>query len=197
MTGDDGRPPEPTGDDDGVRIPLIRTAIIGVSVVAVVVVTAAHRPNPLLAVGLGAMTAVCGWLAVIDFDQHRLPNRIVGPLAVAVTVAVVAGGLRTDDLAQSGRSLVFGLAAAAFLLVGNLVGGLGMGDVKYAFPLAATLGWFGWEPVLTWAFVTAAVGGVAGFAVIVSGLGRRYRIPYGPFMTIGFFAAILSAAPTP
>ena len=100
-----------------------------------------------------------------------------------------------EDLARSGRALLFGLAAAGVLLIGNLVGGMGMGDVKYAFPLGATLGWFGSEPVVTWAFVTAAVGGIAGLAVIVSGQGRRYRIPYGPFMTIGLFAGLLSAAP--
>ncbi|MDH3299720.1 MAG: A24 family peptidase [Acidimicrobiia bacterium] len=196
MTGDDAKP-EPADEDSGSEIPLVRATIIGMSVGAVVVVGRAHWPNPLVAIGLAAMTAVCGWLAVIDLDEHRLPNRIVGPLALAVTVAVVAGGLWTADPARSGRSLLFGLAAAAFLLIGNLIGGLGMGDVKYAFPLAATLGWFGSEPVLAWAFVTAVVGGLAGFAAIVSGQGRRYRIPYGPFMTIGFFAGILSAAPGP
>ena len=174
---------------------LVRAAIIGMTFVAVLVVARAHWENPVVAVGLAAMVAVCGWLSVIDFDEHRLPNRIVGPLAVAVAVAVIAGGMWTGDPTRSGRALLFGLAAAGFLLIGNLIGGLGMGDVKYAFPLAAALGWFGSEPVLTWAFVTAAVGGLAGFTVIVTGQGRRYRIPYGPFMTIGFFAGVLSAAP--
>lgn len=195
MTGDDARTPEPTADVDRADLALLRAAIIGLSAVAVVVVARAHWPNPVVAIGLAAMAAVCGRLAVIDFDEHRLPNRIVGPLAVAVAVAVISGGLWTEDLARSGRALLFGLAAAGFLLIGNLIGGLGMGDVKYAFPLATALGWFGSEPVLTWAFVTVAIGGLAGLAAILSGQGRRYRIPYGPFMTIGFFAGILSAAP--
>ncbi len=195
MTGDDANPPPPADDDHRGDASLIRAVIIGMSAVAVVVVARAHWPNPAAAVGLAAMAAVCGWLSVIDYDEHRLPNRIVGPLAVTVAVAVIGAGLWTGDPARSGRALLFGLGAATFLLIGNLVGGLGMGDVKYAFPLAAALGWFGSEPVLTWAFVTAAVGGLAGLAVIVSGQGRRYRIPYGPFMTIGFFAGVLSAAP--
>ena len=165
------------------------------SAVAIVVVTRAHWDSPLVAACLAVLIAVCGWLSVIDYEEHRLPNRIVGPLAAAVTVAVVAGGLLTGDPARTSRALLFGLAAAAFLLLGNLIGGLGMGDVKYAFPLATALGWFGIEPVLTWAFITAVVGGVAGLAVILFGQGRRHRIPYGPFMTIGLFAGLLAAAP--
>lgn len=195
MTGANANASEPAADDGRAVAPLARAVIIGMSVVAVVVVARAHWEHPVAAVFLAAMVAVCGWLSVIDFDEHRLPNRIVGPLAVAVAVAVIAAGLWTGEPGRSGRAMLFGLAAAVFLLIGNLIGGLGMGDVKYAFPLATALGWFGAEPVLTWAFVTAAVGGLAGFAVIVSGQGRRYRIPYGPFMTIGFFAGVLSAAP--
>lgn len=195
MTGADANPHEPADGGPGPDTSLVRATIIGMTFVAVLVVTRAYWEKPLLAVGLAAMVAVCGWLSVIDFDEHRLPNRIVGPLAVAVAVAVIAGGLWAGDPARSGRALLFGLAAAGFLLIGNLIGGLGMGDVKYAFPLAASLGWFGSEPVLTWAFVTAAVGGLAGFAVIVTGQGRRHRIPYGPFMTIGFLAGVLAAAP--
>ncbi len=197
MTGDSAIPSDSTTAAGDTEPSLVRAAILAMSAVAVIVVVLAHRDNPVVAVGLGAIVAVCGWLSAIDYEQHRLPNRIVGPLAVAVTVAVVAGGLWSEDLARSGRALLFGLVAAAFLLLGNLIGGLGMGDVKYAFPLATTLGWFGVEPVLTWAFVTAAVGGLAGFAAIVSGQGRRYRIPYGPFMTVGLFAGLLSAAPGP
>ena len=195
MTGDAANPLRSASEEVRAVNPLIRATIIGVSAVAVVVVARAHWQNPIVAIGLAGLLAVGGLLSVIDYDQHRLPNRIVGPLAAAVTIAVIAGGLWTDDLGRSGRSLLFGLGAAAFLLIGNLIGGLGMGDVKYAFPLAAALGWFGSEPVLTWAFVTAVVGGLVGLAVIVSGQGRRYRIPYGPFMTIGLFVGLLSAAP--
>ncbi len=195
MTADDAQPIEPVEPGSEGGRSLVRAAITGITAVAIVVVARAHWASPIVAVGLAVMLAVCGRLSVIDYNEHRLPNRIVGPLAIAVTTAVVVGGLWTDDLTRSGRAMLFGLAAAAFLLVGNLIGGMGMGDVKYAFPLATALGWFGSQPVLTWALVTAAVGGLAGLAVIVSGRGRRYRVPYGPFMTIGLFVGLLSAAP--
>lgn len=195
VIGDSAQPTDSTSDETATFMSPVEAAIVGISAVAVVVVTRVHWEDPVVAVALGLMMAVCGWLSAIDYQQHRLPNRIVVPLAAAVTVAVVAGGLGSEDLARSGRALLFGLAASGFLMLGNLLGGLGMGDVKYAFPLAAALGWFGTQPVLTWAFTTAAIGGLAGLAVIVSGQGRRYRIPYGPFMTIGFFAGLLNAAP--
>ncbi len=195
MTGDDATPPEAASSSTEGPNALARSAILGMTAVAMVVVAAAHWANPVVALGLAAMVAVCGWLSAVDYEEHRLPNRIVGPLAVAVTTAVVTGGVWTGDLGRSGQALLLGLAASMFLFVGNLLGGLGMGDVKYAFPLAGALGWFGTEPVLTWAFVTAAIGGLAGLAILVTGQGRRARIPYGPFMTLGLFAGLLSAAP--
>jgi len=164
------------------------------ALVAAVVVAVAHRENPLAAVALGVLVVIAGWLSAIDLKEHRLPNRIVGPLAGAVLLAVVSAGIWNADLARSGRALLFGLGAAAVLLVGNLVGGIGMGDVKYAFPLWATLGWFGADAVVMAALVTAAAGGLAAIVVLLSGRGRQYRLPYGPFMSIGLVAGLLQAA---
>jgi len=174
---------------------LVRFVIAGITVVATIAVAIVHWSYPVSALLLAGLVAVSGWLAVIDFEERRLPNVIVGPLAAAVTVAVVLAGFVNNDLERSGRSLLFGLAAATFFLIGNLLGGMGMGDVKYAFPLGATLGWFGLQPLINAAFFTVLIGGLAAVYVLASGKGRRYRLPYGPFMSAGLVVGLLSATP--
>jgi len=173
----------------------VRSAVIGVTVSATILVVLVHRATPVTAIGLGLLVVFAGWLSVIDFEQHRLPNRIIGPLTGAVTVVVVLAGLVNDDLGRSGRALLIGLAASIVMLVGNLIGGMGMGDVKYAFPLAATLGWFGLSPVLAGALVMAFTGGLAALVVLIIGKGRGHRLAYGPFMSLGLIGGLLTAAP--
>jgi len=172
-----------------------RPAIAGITVVSMIAVANVHWSNPVSALLLAGLVAVSGWLAVIDFEVRRLPNIIVGPLAAAVTFAVVLAGFVNNDIGRSGRALLFGLAAAIFFLVGNLLGGMGMGDVKYAYPLGATLGWFGRQAVLNAAFTTVLIGGLAAVAVLALGKGRRYRLPYGPFMSAGLVVGLLTANP--
>lgn len=158
-----------------------------------VMVAYAHWSDPIAALALAGLVGVAGCLSMIDFEHHRLPNRIVGPLAAAVTLAVVLSGLLDDDISRSGRAMLFGLAAAGFFLVGNLVGGMGMGDVKYAYPLGTTLGWFGVQALTTALLVTVLIGGLAAVVVLLSGRGRHYRLPYGPFMSVGLVAGLLAA----
>ncbi len=153
----------------------------------------AHRHQPATAMMLATWVGVAAWLSAIDMRERRLPNRIVGPLAAAVVLAVIGAGVLTDELGRSGRALTVGAVAFVVCLVANLAGGMGMGDVKYAFPLFATVGWFGGDAVVAAVLVTTLAGAVAGAAVLVMGLGRRYRLPYGPFMSLGLIAGLVVA----
>jgi leader peptidase (prepilin peptidase)/N-methyltransferase len=170
-------------------------AVVVLGLSAAVAVAVAYRTAPIQAVLLVAMVVVSTWLSVIDFREHRLPNRIVGPLALAVLVSVLAAGLIDDDLARSWRALGFGAALSAILLLANIVGGLGMGDVKYGFPMAATVGWFGWDALSIAVMITTVT--AAGFAIVllVRGGGRHQQLAYGPFMALGMAVGLLAAAP--
>jgi len=55
-----------------------------------------HRSNPVAAVALAGGVATLGALAAIDFRTHRMPNRIVGPLAAAAVAADFVAGLGID-----------------------------------------------------------------------------------------------------
>ena len=125
-------------------------------------------------------------LSVIDFEQRRLPNRIVLPATVAVLAAQAA--FFPDGLVEC---VVAAVCAALFLLVPGLIcrGGVGMGDVKLALLLGAALG----QGVALALFMAALASVPAALVVLaragVSG-GRRQTIPFGPFLAGGAIVAL-------
>ncbi len=186
--------PDPD-DEAGVSGHPIRDGLtVLVGAVAAILVLIGHRSTPFTALGSAAVVMVSTWLAVIDFREHRLPNRIVGPLAGAVAVWLFVAGLVEDDLGRTARALGFGLAVAGFLLLANILGGLGMGDVKYGFPMAATVGWFGWDALSVTIVVTTVSGAVAAVVMLVLGRGRSAQLSYGPYMALGLAGGLLATA---
>ena len=175
--------------------PIATGLVLATGAAGLVLVAVAFRSMPVLAALLVVMVAVSTWLSKIDVAEHRLPNNIVGPLAAAVTIAVIVGGLVEGDLGRSGRALGFGLALSAALFVASIIGGLGMGDVKYGFPMAATLGWFGLEALFLALFVMSLSGAIVAAGVLMTKRGRGTNIPYGPFMALGLVLGLLASAP--
>jgi leader peptidase (prepilin peptidase) / N-methyltransferase len=150
----------------------------------------------LLAVGvtpallaIGYLAVVTPWLVAFDVREHRLPNVLVVP-------GIAAGGLAVaGEWAATGRlplvPLIAASAYAGFLLVLNLLGGMGMGDVK----LAAGLGLASWNVgVAALSPVTAfLVGGLVSLVLLIAGR-RGKRIAFGPFLLGGFWAAVVLQA---
>lgn len=167
---------------------------VAIGIVATILVVVAHRANPLTAAALGVVLAVSVWLSAIDVREHRLPNRIVGPLAAVVALGVLVAGLLDDDLGRTGRALAFGVAVFGVLLIASIVGGLGMGDVKYGFPMATTVGWFGWDAVSVAIMVTSLAGAIAAIAILIIDSNLKRQLPYGPFMALGLAAGLLFSA---
>ncbi len=124
------------------------------------------------------------WLAAVDVEVQRLPDRVTLPLLAATPVAVTVLALAERDLALLGRALLAGLALGAFYAVLAMVGdGMGGGDVKLAPTLGMLLGALGWGHVLAGVmltFVTASVFGL--FLVLFRRAGRRTLFAFGPFM---------------
>lgn len=179
-------------DGETTTRPFTEVLVIGLGVCAAVLVVIVHRRILLGGLALAVVVGVSTWLAVIDLRVHRLPNRIVAPLAAAVTVGLVVAGFAEDDLTRAGRAIGFGLATALALLVLNLIGGIGMGDVKYGYPMAATVGWFGWDALFVALLVTTLVGAVVAVAMLVRGGGRNQHLAYGPYMALGLAVSLIT-----
>ncbi len=80
-------------------------------------------------VGLAALE----WLAAVDLDVARLPDRILVPATIWTTLGVAVTMWITSPLAGAGASLAAALCGGGFQIL-HLVGGgkLGFGDVKLA-----------------------------------------------------------------
>ncbi len=135
-------------------------------------------------------------LALVDLRTHRLPNRLTLPaypiIAALLAAAALASGQYGSLLrALLGAAAVLGAFAALHLLRPR---GMGMGDVKLAGTMGAALGWISWSAVLVGTFLGFALGAVVGVALIAGGRANRSTpLPFGPFMLVGAWLAILGS----
>ncbi|HUC36012.1 MAG TPA: A24 family peptidase [Acidimicrobiales bacterium] len=148
-------------------------------------------PFAVLGIALVAISAV-------DLERFLIPNRIVYPtLAVVAPLLVVSSAVdhRWGSLA---RAAIAGAAAfAAFLAVHLAVPkGMGFGDVRLAGLVGLTTGWLGLGHAFVAFLAAFVIGALAGVVVmVVSGGGRKTKIPFGPFLAAGAVVAVLWGGP--
>lgn len=127
-------------------------------------------------------------LSVIDFKTHRLPNRIVGWFGFTELAVIGVLSLGASDLDQLANDLAIAVATTTtYLLLYFLSGGsLGMGDVKFAFPLGLCVGWYSPDYWLLAIFVSFLIAGlVAAIGLASKKMTRKSRLAFGPFMFLG------------
>jgi leader peptidase (prepilin peptidase)/N-methyltransferase len=119
-------------------------------------------------------------LSAIDIQRGIIPNRIVLPAAAIVLVAQLA-----LFPGQASEWVLAAILSAFALMIPQLLGRswMGMGDVKLALLLGATLGWGVMGAVLIGFLCTFPV---AVAILIRGGIGaRKTTIPFGPFLALG------------
>ena len=137
------------------------------------------------------LSCVLLFLTFVDLDHRILPDKVTLPgIAVGLIVAPLVG---LTTFPESLIGVVAGGGALYLIaLAGSAVFGkesMGGGDIKLAAMLGAFLGWQG---VIVFLFVAFFVGAVVGVAVLAA---RRsegdHTIPFGPFIALGAFVAML------
>ena len=134
-------------------------------------------------VSAAVVGTVLALAALVDLHEHRLPNTLLG-IGLA---AVVAG-----TFATSLHSLL--AAAAGFLLAGlpmfltHVRRGVGLGDVKAAAVVGASLGPVGLMAAPVAVAVAALVAATCGWWT-----GRR-RMPLGPALWLGWAVSMWSTS---
>jgi leader peptidase (prepilin peptidase) / N-methyltransferase len=127
-------------------------------------------------------------LTVIDYEHHRLPNRLVYPVAIgAIVLLVVAAAVRHDwsDLlrAVEGGAVVFAVLFAIMLISPR---SFGYGDVRLGGVLGLYLGFESWAAVYY-----GILGGFVLGTVVAVGLlsarraNRKTAIAFGPMLLLG------------
>ncbi|NKN34018.1 prepilin peptidase [Marichromatium bheemlicum] len=130
-------------------------------------------------------------LAVIDLDTQLLPDRITLPL-LWLGLILSLFGLFTDAHAAiigaaAGYLLLWGLYHAFRLLTGKE--GMGYGDFKL---LALFGAWLGWQALPLVILLSALSGSLVGGALIaLRRQGRDTPLPFGPFLAIAGWIALL------
>ena len=134
-----------------------------------------------------AMVLLLVPVALIDLDTQTIPNKLM------LIGAVVAPGLvllvSPDDIVEH---LIAAAAGGGFFLLAVLAypRGMGVGDIK----LAAVLGLFLGRAVGPAIFLALVSGTLVGGLIMArKGVqeGRKTKIPFGPFLALGGYVALL------
>ena len=131
-------------------------------------------------------------LSRIDFREHRLPNVLVlvtylGGIIGFSLVALTQNDIRVLVSAFSGSFI-----ACFVYLVIHLLGGMGMGDVKYAAVIGLYLGSLGWTYLYLGSLISFACAALWVVPLMFSS--RKTRdVPFGPFMALGVLVSGLLA----
>jgi leader peptidase (prepilin peptidase)/N-methyltransferase len=125
-------------------------------------------------------------LSVIDSRQHRLPNRLVAWFTMVQAAAITS--LSFGNFEQLLRTFVVATLTAATYIALFLLsrGSLGMGDVKFAFPLGLSIGWIApglWLPAIFLGFTGAGLVAAAGLAT--KRIKLTSHLAFGPYMFAG------------
>jgi leader peptidase (prepilin peptidase) / N-methyltransferase len=127
-------------------------------------------------------------LAVIDVEHHRLPNRLVYPLAGTAAVLLTAAALSRGEWSHLARAGEAAAAALAVLFALNLASprSFGAGDAKLGGILAAYLGWSGWGDVYYGLLAGFVLGAAVALVLLTTRRAtRKTAIAFGPMLLVG------------
>jgi leader peptidase (prepilin peptidase)/N-methyltransferase len=135
-----------------------------------------------------ALALCCTPLVLIDYEQHRLPNRLVFAAAALAAVLLTLAAAVRGDWHQLARAAEGAAATFAVLYLLALVSprSFGFGDVKLGAVLGGYLGWDGWTYVYYGVFAGFLLGAL--LAVVLLALRRatlKSPLAFGPLLVLG------------
>jgi leader peptidase (prepilin peptidase)/N-methyltransferase len=131
-----------------------------------------------------AASGVClSTSALVDIEERRLPNRLIGLAALLA----VCGALLTGEPSRVTGAVVGALVAGGAMLLVRLIRGVGMGDVKMAFAIGLSVGPLGLFAAPLAIAVAALVAAAYGTAA------HRARLALGPSLWFGWAVVVATA----
>ena len=122
-------------------------------------------------------------LSAIDIKVHRLPNQLVAWFTAIQIATLIAHSLDDINDLKLPVLVAVGTSAIYLILFALSRGSLGMGDVKFAFPLGLTVGWYApelWLIAIFGTFLSAGV--VALVGIVAKRMNRQSKLALGPYM---------------
>jgi leader peptidase (prepilin peptidase)/N-methyltransferase len=137
-------------------------------------------------IGALVLTAFLLVITFIDYDHQLILNKVLLWMSGAgIVINGCIGNVAGKDM------LIASLLGGGLLLLIVIVsrGGMGDGDVKFAAALGL---WLGWQSLLLTLFLSFVIGGFGGGLLLLLKIkGRKDMIPFGPFIALGAFIALL------
>lgn len=144
------------------------------------------------------LAAACVAISAIDLQHFIVPNRIVYPALFLMAPILVVAAAVEDDWASLRGAALGGVLGFVILFVIHFVSprGMGFGDVRLAALLGVGLGWLDLGHVLLGLFLGFLTASVISLALIgTKRRSRKDKIPFGPFLALGAFLAVLVGEP--
>jgi leader peptidase (prepilin peptidase)/N-methyltransferase len=134
-------------------------------------------------IGFFILSACLIAITFIDIDHRIIPNTISYPGTIIGFAASFFVSINNPINATIGILTGAGILFATAFIYKAVTGveGMGMGDVKLMAMIGAFLGW---EAAIFTIIISAFIGSIVGVSLVLfAGKGRRYAIPYGPFIS--------------
>jgi Type II secretory pathway, prepilin signal peptidase PulO and related peptidases len=134
-------------------------------------------------------------LSLIDLDHQLLPDDITIPLLWLGLVVNINSLFVPLESAIIGAILGYGLLWATYWIFKFVTGkeGMGFGDFKL---LSALGGWLGWDALPMIVLLSSVAGVAVGiFHIYFSGHNKDVPIPFGPYLAIAGFTALILKSP--
>jgi len=117
-------------------------------------------------------------ISIIDIRSGMIYNKILLPMAATAIIFDFFDCLVSIDEAVF-SAILGGLLLYIVQIISH--GGIGGGDVKFAFVLGFWLG----EGILTALFLSTIFASLAGIFILIKKKNLKIAIPFGPFISLG------------
>lgn len=159
--------------------PVVRRATVAAGVTSAALSTAVAVPTG-VRWSIAAAGVVMALAAMVDVHEHKLPNRLL----LGALVAVVAGVAASANAEIVMSALVGLVVGGGLMLLVRLTRGVGMGDVKMAGVVGASVG------AVNQMAAPIAIAIAALAAALYGLMSRRRRLPLGPALWLGWALAL-------
>lgn len=127
-------------------------------------------------------------LVVIDYEHHRLPNRLVYPAAAAAAVLLAGAAALRHDWSDYLRALEGAAASYVVLFILMLISprSFGWGDVRLGGVLGAYLGFSSWLAVYYGIFGGFVLGSLVAIVLLTMRKATmKTALAFGPMLLLG------------
>lgn len=125
-------------------------------------------------------------ISFIDLKTKEIPNT----LQIIILIFALISFAPIDNISWQSKLIGMALVSVPLFIIALITGGIGGGDIKLFFVLGLLLGW---KNIVVTFFVATILGGLVGIIVLIikKNAGKKTEIPFGPFIAIGAYVAML------